>query len=284
VSTRAIRTSTPQLACDVCGRTLLRGERAEIYLAGAARHSVCELCTSRALHGGWVREGTVPDYGETGDRVDRRRSLLRRRRRSRGAEAVGLAGEAPPPFGPVPVPGREPPPPLGLAESEPPLDPDSASAPAPDWPEPPVRSSRRGRGRRPAARPDGAPPRDGDPVRSIREPRHVHAVPTSVEHKVEAALELFNSSEHPRTVAGITRSLGLPDVSVHPPTPVAAIVNVVVAWELCWYRYEIDLSEEVPAVRGAGQGYELSELTELERLPNVTADERGGLSAGAPPR
>ena len=30
------------------------------------------------------------------------------------------------------------------------------------------------------------------------------------------ALELFNASEHPRTVAGVARSLGLPGVAVLP--------------------------------------------------------------------
>ncbi|MGH2929660.1 MAG: hypothetical protein ACRDL8_15780, partial [Solirubrobacteraceae bacterium] len=80
MSTRAIRTSTTQAACDVCGRTLLRGEHAEIYLSGGTRRSVCELCTSRAVHGGWVREGQVPSYEESGARPERRRSLMSRLR------------------------------------------------------------------------------------------------------------------------------------------------------------------------------------------------------------
>ncbi|WP_324908693.1 hypothetical protein [Baekduia sp.] len=188
----------------------------------------------------------------------------------------------PPPFGDE-EPAELDPPPLGLApelEPEPAVEPDPA-APAPDlgWSgvESPARSARRARRRRPAAfssRQDAARDPSG-----VREPRHVHAVPTSVEHKIDAAIELFNGSEHPRTVAGITRSLGLPDVAAYPTSPVGAIVNLVLSWELCWYRYEVDLSEEVPVVRGAGQGYELSELTELERQANVVADERGMLTA-----
>src|SRR5580704_3218162 len=83
VSTRAIRTSTTQAACDVCGRTLLRGERAEVYLSGGVRRSVCELCKTRALHEGWVREGTLPAYDGAAGGGDRRRSLLGRLRARR---------------------------------------------------------------------------------------------------------------------------------------------------------------------------------------------------------
>ncbi|HET9123320.1 MAG TPA: hypothetical protein VFN65_00385 [Solirubrobacteraceae bacterium] len=280
-STRSIRTSTQQVACDVCGRTLLRGERAEIYLAGGSRRSVCELCTSRALHGGWVREGTVPDYGEASDRGERRRSLLGRRRRSRRTEAE--LEQSPPPFADfeedeaAPLPDLEPaagPEPLAAPQ-------DSERGPAPDWPDPPPRVPRRGRpGRSRRAVPFG-PRQDASarPDAGPREPRHVHAVPTSIEHRIEAAVELFNGSEYPRTVAGIGRSLGLPDVAVHPASPAGAVVNIVVCWELCWYRYEVDLSEENPVVRTAGQGYELSDLSELERQTNVAAGGDGLLTA-----
>ncbi len=88
----------------------------------------------------------------------------------------------------------------------------------------------------------------------------MRAVPTSHEHRVLTAIDLFNASEHPRTVAGISRSLGLPEVAVLPSGSRSALVNVVVAWELCWYRYELDLSDEMPAVRVIAQGYELDEL------------------------
>ncbi|MCW3064012.1 MAG: hypothetical protein JWN32_1184, partial [Solirubrobacterales bacterium] len=62
MATRDIRTSQEAVTCDVCGRTLLRGETAATYLAGGGRRAVCELCTPRALQEGWVREGagTVP--------------------------------------------------------------------------------------------------------------------------------------------------------------------------------------------------------------------------------
>ncbi len=83
MNTRAISTSVAHSSCDVCGRTMLRGEQAQVYIEGGNRHSVCELCTSRALHTGWVREGTIPEYGDAGARIDRRRSLLGRLRSAR---------------------------------------------------------------------------------------------------------------------------------------------------------------------------------------------------------
>jgi hypothetical protein len=236
VSTKSIRTSIATSACDVCGRTLLRGEHAEVYLSGGTRRSVCELCTSRAVHGGWVREGTIPAYNDNDARVDRRRSLLNRLRPRR--EPPGTPGSAP------------------TAD----IGSDRPTRPAPAWPE----ATGRGRSRR-----DPAP---------VREARHVRAIPTSVEHKVASAVEVFNSSEHLRTVAGVARSLGLPEVSVRPSDARPSAVNLLVSWELCWYRYEVDLSDEVPTVRVAGQGYELDELSPEERRPNATADDHGALS------
>ena len=253
MSTRAIRTSTAQAACDVCGRTLLRGERAEIYLSGGHRRSVCELCTSRALHGGWVREGEVPEYDEASARPDRRRSLLHRfrgRRDARGGSAAAQRGAAPEP------------------EPEPTFADELAPAPAPR-PQPAPRAQ--------PSSPAWPPDEPGRQPAVGREPRHVRAVPTSIEHKISSAVSLFNDSEHPRTVAGIGRSLGLPDVSVHPSDANGSIVHMVVSWELCWYRYEVDLSDEVPAVRLGAQGYELSELSEIERQNNAVADGRGRL-------
>jgi hypothetical protein len=234
--TKDIRPSTAYTICDVCGRTLLRGERAEIYIDGGARRSVCELCKSRALHEGWLREGTVPTYDENEDRSTRRGSLLGRLRRRREPAA--------PPQAPV------------EAEYEPPPAPRSAPAPVPAEP------------RRPARR------REREPT---REPRHVRAVPMGAEQKIASAVEVFNNSEHRRTVAGVARSLGAPTVSIHPNMGHSSLVHIVASWELCWYRYEVDLSDEVPVVRVAAQGYELDELTPEERRPNASYDEHGAL-------
>jgi hypothetical protein len=283
VTTRDIRPSTAITVCDVCGRTLLRGERAEAYVHGGTRRWVCELCKSRALHEGWIREGELPDYNAAGSGSERRRSFLGRLRARRETIEIPDLNE------------------IGHPDSQPAADPEPLPAPAP--PPAPVAANRRearagreprgGRGGREgragrearAGResPDARESRNGREARSeresrsAREPRTVRAVPTSPEHKTGSAVQLFNTSEHPRTVAGVARSLGLPTVSVLPSPGHTSLVNVVVSWELCWYRYEVDLSEDVPSVRKAGQGYELDELAPEERQPNAVATEQGTL-------
>jgi hypothetical protein len=242
VATRDIRPFTAHTACDVCGRTLLRGERAEAYLHGGARRWVCELCKSRALHEGWVREGTVPSYEPGSQRSERRRSLLGRLRSRRDTGRPDNGSD------------RD-----GFFDTEAPPPP-SSPAPAHDPPTPAPGTARR--------------------RERAHEHRHVRAVPTSPEQKTVEGIELFNASEHTRTVSGVARSLGLPTVSVNPSSVRPSQVNLVVSWELCWYRYEVDLSDEVPIVRVAGQGYELEELEAEERVPNAVADDRGELALG----
>ena len=223
---RSITTSHAAGACDVCGRTLLRGVSAEVFLAAGSRRMVCELCTARATHEGWIREGLDLSAGarRTGD--GRRRSLLGRlgRRRENGHHDL----------------------PPGGAEDLLPVEPPAEAGPEPAY-EPP------------------------------REPRHVHAVPTNADLKVARALELFNASDHPRKIGAVARSLGHPIVSVRPSVTEGSVVSIVVAWELSWYRYEVDLADEAAGVRAIGQGTHLDELDEEDRVPNAAADERGEL-------
>jgi hypothetical protein len=116
----------------------------------------------------------------------------------------------------------------------------------------------------------------------IREPRHVRAIPSSAEQKVSSAVDAFNASEYPRTLAGIARSLGPPIVSVRPVPDRPSLVDVVAAWELCWYRYEVDLAEEdLGGVRVAAQGDELGELDDEQLSANAVCDDRGALALDA---
>ncbi len=68
----------------------------------------------------------------------------------------------------------------------------------------------------------------------------------------ELAVAAFNASEFPRRMAGVARSLGEPEVTVRSAEHLESIVRIVVAWELCWYRYEVDLGEQ-PGVAGGGR-------------------------------
>jgi hypothetical protein len=111
------------------------------------------------------------------------------------------------------------------------------------------------------------------------EARHVRAIPTNAEHRIAFAVDAFNASEHPRTVAGVARSLGLPAVSVCPVPDHPSVVQLVIAWELCWYRYEFDLADEDGGVRLEAQGQELDELSQSERESNAVCDEHGLLAA-----
>jgi hypothetical protein len=106
---------------------------------------------------------------------------------------------------------------------------------------------------------------------------HVHADASAA--PLLQAIAVFNAGEYPRRVASLTRSLGTPEVSVRPGEAVASSVVIVIAWELCWYTYEVDLDDmQGPQSQAIAQGTELSELGPQDRLANALADERGSLA------
>jgi hypothetical protein len=235
VTRKAITTSHAVVSCDVCGRTLLRGEHADVFLHGGQRRMVCELCTPRAAHEGWIREGM--DDARVRDRGDRRSRSLLGRLRGRVAEVSA-----------EPEPLEEPEP---LHEAPPPPPPEPVEEVV------------------------------YEPVVIDEPPRSVHAVPTNADLKVARAVELFNGSDHPRTVSGVARSLGAPVVAVRPSPTEGSVVMIVVAWELSWYRYEVDLGNEAAGVRVTEQGSELHELDEADQTANAAADEAGRLHLAA---
>jgi hypothetical protein len=55
----------------------------------------------------------------------------------------------------------------------------------------------------------------------------------------------------------------------------------VVAWELSWYRYEVDLGNEAAGVRVAEQGSELDQLDPADQTANAAADDGGRLHLAA---
>ncbi len=265
MATRDIRTAHVHVACDVCGRTLLRGERADTFLQGGTRRAVCELCAPRALREGWVREGNALEAEPPEARSERRRGLLDRLRGRREDEEG--AGALPPADGYDAAwegaPGLETGPPAtpGAAAAE--AEALSGVSPAEPTPE----------------APEARPPTPPTPTAPSRAGRAVRAVPMGPQQRVSAAIECFNAGEHPRTIAGVARSLGPPEVSVRALDGPAAEVAIVVAWELSWYRYEVLLGDDEPTVRVAAKGYELDELAAEDRRANAAADEHGRLSA-----
>ena len=230
------------VSCAVCGRTILKGERTEAYLApGGQRKLVCELCIPRADHEGWIRESAHGDMPATRPR-EARRTLFGRLRRERreDAPAPQLQHDS--------SNGHN-----GEATHEPSTE------------EHEIAEQHAPRARRPSRRKD---------------PRHVRAVPTNAQVKIERALEMFNHSEHTRTIAGIARSLGHPWVSAFPRPEAPSEVDITVAWELSWYRYRIDLGAAGDPVTLLDKGQELDELGEAQREWNASATEDGQLAAG----
>jgi hypothetical protein len=129
-------------------------------------------------------------------------------------------------------------------------------------------------------KPDPVPEVEERPRTRPQNPRHVRAVPTTAEVKVERALELFNGSGHQRTVAGLARTLGPPWVSAMPDPNQASAVSVLVAWELSWYRYRVDLGDEADPVMMLDKGEEIDQIEESLRAWNAGLDQDGRVVAG----
>jgi hypothetical protein len=79
------------------------------------------------------------------------------------------------------------------------------------------------------------------------------------EQAMIGAADLFNASQYRRTVGGIGRSLGTPNVSVIVLSGVNSEVVVTVAWEISWYQYRVSPESDNP-VRLEGRGHDPSEL------------------------
>jgi hypothetical protein len=139
-----------------------------------------------------------------------------------------------------------------------------------------------GNGIEPEEQPSEGPaptPAPSRPRSRPQSPRHVRAVPTTAEVKVERALELFNGSGHQRTVAGLARTLGQPWVSAIPDPTQASAVSVLVAWELSWYRYRVDLGDEADPVMMLDKGEEIEQIEESLRAWNAGLDDDGRVVA-----
>jgi len=244
---KELRPVHDSVSCDVCGRTILKGERTETYQsADGRRYEVCDLCFARAEGLGWIRASVADEVFARQPGPEPRRSLLGRLRKRRPDPAAAEETAGQEEVASEVANGAEP----LEAEQAPPPDPDQAPQPAP----------------KERSRP--------------KHPRHVRAVPTTPEAKVERSLDLFNASEHQRTVAGLARTLGIPWVAAVPEVEQQSFVTVVVAWELSWYRFRVDLGDADDPVGLVGNGEELDQIDETLRDWNATIDDEGRLVAG----
>lgn len=225
---------------------MLRGERLWDYVTpGGESRRVCVLCKAKAESAGWLPAEVAATRAEQAPRPSRARAL--RERLARVAESARARSAEP---DPEPVAEAEAPPRrrrrLLVERPDPPEE--RRADPAP---------RERARPREPRRRPI-AGPRQDDPTRRARR-----------------AVDRFNASEASRTVAGLTRSLGEPRASIQlggrgkPAT-------VTVAWELSWYRWEINPGEH-GAVREIGKGKEIGELSEADRRWNARIADDGSL-------
>ena len=76
----------------------------------------------------------------------------------------------------------------------------------------------------------------------------------------ELAVSRFNASDAARTVAGLTRTLGEPRISVGAAAGSPGAARITVAWELTWYQWRVGSGE------GEGPVAELARGTELDQL------------------
>jgi hypothetical protein len=90
---------------------------------------------------------------------------------------------------------------------------------------------------------------------------------------VEAA-DLFNASQYRRTVGGIGKSLGEPQVSVVVLSGVNSEVVVTVAWDISWYQYRVSPDSDNP-VRLESRGHDPAELDAAFVDWNAKMDEEG---------
>jgi hypothetical protein len=230
---------------------MLAGEQTRTYLTrDREEREVCDLCVVRAESAGWVaRElagATVPERRE---RRSVRRLFTRGRQSSQPSEEVAKESAA-----------------SGNGAS-------TQTRRRPTRPAPTEAPRRRLQ-----PEPEEPQPAPSEVVAEERPRRR--SVPQDPKRRIARALELFNQSDHKRTVRGLIRSLGGPYVCAVPMAELPNEVRITVAWELSWYQYEVDLTSEGEAVRELERGEELGQLDAEDQAWNAHAAEDGELRPG----
>jgi hypothetical protein len=269
MTTRTIVTSQPDVACYVCERRLLRGEQPEIFLVDGHPRTVCELCAPRAAHEGWLRESEGDRVSLPPVRTRRGRNLFGRLRH------MGRPMHEPPDSTDTDTAASR------RYGDHDPYDFLGGSGPLASEPVRAPSTEESGRGASPAPGSAQAHPAEAHPTETGRVAEQTLPI-GPIDEAVERAIEVFNAGEYPRRMAGVARSLGVPGVSVRAVEDGGNAVVIVVAWELCWYRYVVDFGQEPVEARCIAQGTELIELPQEDRLANAGVNDAGALSLSAP--
>jgi hypothetical protein len=111
-----------------------------------------------------------------------------------------------------------------------------------------------------------------------RRPEPEHA--ESPRARLDRAVQRFNASRAARTVGGLMRTLGEPSVSVGAAAGSQGEARVTVAWDLCWYQWTVDLSEDGP-VAELDRGSEIEQLDTSARQWNAHAEPGGRIVLGS---
>jgi hypothetical protein len=277
----------------VCGRTFLVGEQVHPFVSVEGRHEVCELCAGATAGLGWLpadQEGAEERLrAETGRKPGFLGRLFGRPKGAPGEDYFAEAGfleeardeEREPDEMPLPAPDATPIDGHELdterhdveaawAEAPSPRERlkgfftprgESTDLPAPEdvpEPEPPAT--------------DASPAPLPDPAGRGMRPRRLQP-DLSPAGRFERAIARFSASDAGRTVAGLTRTLGAPSVSVGDSAGAADEVRVTVAWELTWYQWGVDLGDELRPVYELSKGFEIDEIDAAARQWNASAHD-----------
>jgi hypothetical protein len=140
---------------------------------------------------------------------------------------------------------------------------------------------RRGSRRAPEAAQAPAPVAEDDPAAAGMRSGAPTEEPSSLT-RFERAAARFNASEAGRTVAGLVRTLGPPQVSLGASAGTPNEVRITVAWELSWYQWGVDLGDELRPVFQLDKGHEVSQLDSPARQWNASVIEGGRIAISTP--
>jgi hypothetical protein len=138
-----------------------------------------------------------------------------------------------------------------------------------------------------SASPGEAPPAPTpplpDPAAPSRRPRPLPPLDEAAPTPAQRAVARFNSSEAGRTVAGLTRTLGIPSASIGASAGAPDEVRITVAWELSWYQWGVDIADELRPVFQLHKGTEIDQLDAAARQWNAAVGEDGKLRLAGEP-